>query len=215
MNIKLYITLLVLAISTTALQAQRTYANTTPARLTEPSINSLFIVNYNMGFATGEIQDFTQTNSFRGTSIEYRTFVSNKLSVGFSGDFQNFYDAKGKETMEYKDIVLTGNAYNWVYTSSLMGTFHYYLKNPSTSKLVPYIGIGAGGVYTSYEKTLGGVDFQADNWQFGIAPEIGIMLKLNSHLFFNGSARYNYTIENNNMASQEYWSIKTGFAFAF
>ncbi|MDC1106455.1 outer membrane beta-barrel protein [Prolixibacteraceae bacterium] len=215
MKIKTYIALYILAFSTTAIQAQHIYANTTPVKDVTPSINSLFIINYNMGVATGSIKEFTQKNSYRGTSIEYRAFLSNKLSLGFSGDFQNFYDAKGKETIDYNDIVLTGNAYNWVYTSSLLGTVHYHITNPATSKVVPYLGIGAGGVYTSYEKTIGGVDFQGDDWQFGIAPEAGFLLKLNRHLFLNASARYNYTFGNDNMNSQKYWTIKTGFAFAF
>ncbi|QZE12714.1 hypothetical protein K4L44_08940 [Halosquirtibacter laminarini] len=216
MRIKLYITLLVIAFTTGGLKAQTIYANTIPTKRQETkSLNSLFLINYNMGFANGEIQDFTQTNSFRGTSMEYRAFLSNQVSIGLAADYQNFYDAKGKETMNYQDAELTGNAFNWVYSTTVMATMHYYLKNPAISKITPFVGLGAGGVYTNYEKTLGGVRFQGDEWQFGLAPEAGFLVRLNNHLFFNASARYNYTFESSDMNSQKYWTIKTGFAFAF
>ncbi|MCT4672067.1 MAG: outer membrane beta-barrel protein [Prolixibacteraceae bacterium] len=214
MKIKRYIGLVVILLATMSVKAQEIYVDQTPSQ-EEKTIEHLFMLNYNMGFSTGEIKDFTKTSSFRGTSFEYRYLLKPQFSIGFSMDYQNFYDAKGNETMDYNDITLTGNTFNWVYTSSVMATTHYYLTNPAESILTPYMGIGIGGVYTNYEKTLGGIDFRGDSWQFGLAPEVGVLVKINDHLSFNAAARYNFTFENNEMNSQKYWSIKTGIAFRF
>ena len=81
----------------------------------------------------------------------------------------------------------------------------------------PYIGLNAGGFWMLQRFDIGIYRFQEDEWQWGIAPEIGVLvpLKGNSSIIVNG--KYNYAFTGDSPVggdiNNEYWMIGIGYVW--
>jgi len=53
---------------------------------------SIFSIQYSMGFATGDLKSFNNAASFRGMSFVYRYLMQPAMGVGFETRYNLFYD---------------------------------------------------------------------------------------------------------------------------
>jgi hypothetical protein len=57
----------------------------------------------------------------------------------------------------------------------MLNAHQYFVKRKG---IRPYIGLNAGGFYMLQRFDIGIHSFQEDEWQWGIAPEIGVVVQL-------------------------------------
>ena len=156
---------------------------------------SMYILNYEISGAVGKFEDYVSDTSWRGMSFEGRSFLNDRLSVGFGFNFNRYSETFSLlEQTTPSGGTLSGPVYRYADQFALKGLVHGYLLRGGVVE--PYAGVGIGGVWTySYSQS---ADFsRTDNgFDLILSPEIGMTLmaaKGASSLGLNFALRYNWT----------------------
>lgn len=170
-----------------------------------------------IGVPVGDMsKEFISDVSTRGFNMEYRYFFNSPLSVGGGFSWQGFSQKYDRSTYTGDDVAITATRFNYLYTFPIYVNFHYY---PIKSNFIsPFVGINVGLIYVDKQDQVGRYYVQDENWQFGIMPEIGALIKPNPSggFGFTVKAKYNYILYNEgkyNDLSQI--NIYLGAAFIF
>jgi opacity protein-like surface antigen len=210
--------LIIIAISFIAFEGvAQTTVKTVEQKQIEPSaytIEHIVVLNYNMGFTSGNTKDFIEKASFRGFGFEYRRVIKNIWSVGFSVDWQRFYESLGKQTVDFNESTLYGSQFNYINSVPLMVTGHYYFMGVDDD-LITFVGSGIGTYYNELYTDIGSARFYSDSWQFGLAPEAGLIYNVGYEVGISAAVRYNYGFETSSLDAQSYWTIRVGIAWLF
>jgi len=194
-------------------------------------ISALFLVFSNKGFAndwlgaityqismpTGDTEKFISDYSYRGFGLDFRSFAAKNTSVGFATGWNVFHERTSKtiELNTEKPGAITGVQDRLVNAFPVMLNVHQYFGKRRDIR--PYIGLNAGGFFMLQQFDIGIYSFQEDEWQWGMAPEIGVIvpLKGNGSIIING--KYNYAFTGDHPVggdiNHEYWMIGIGFAW--
>jgi len=80
----------------------------------------------------------------------------------------------------------------------------------------PYAGLNAGAYFISQRFTIGLKDFNASDWQLGLAPEVGVLIPLGQGWNAMVTGKYQYPLgEGTYLGGSRtfrYWSIGVGLA---
>lgn len=195
---------------------QDTETTTTMKQIKPPVqiLEHMIILNYSIGFPTGDTEDFISKTSFRSFGFEYRRIVNNKWSAGLSFDWQRYYESMGKQTFDYKQSTLYGSQFNYMNTIPIMVTGFYYFGGVD-GDLITYVGTGVGTYYNELYFDIGSARFYSDSWQFGLAPQAGIIYNIGKDVGLSAGFRYNYGFETDKLDPQSYWTIRIGLAWLF
>jgi hypothetical protein len=172
-------------------------------------------VNYSVNLPTGNFKDYLSRTSFRGwtASVTYR--INEKMAVGGTTGFQDFYEKTDRAL--YKDAEgsdISAVITNSIQTIPLLATFHYSLS-PEQS-IQPYVRLGVGGNLIMHSRYLG--EFAIDNNKFGFAvrPEVGLFVPVRrgSETGLNVAGVFNFMPYNEDMLKNlNSWGINIGVKF--
>jgi len=157
-------------------------------------------MSYMISSPTGNSKDFVDKTSYVGFSLEGRKFVSDHFSLGASLQWNAFEQEEAGPGLAKH----TMNAY------PLMATVHAYPTN--NDKFIPYAGLGIGAVrvYQRKERVMS-LDEQ-DAWLFGLAPELGAVVRLGTDVGMMFNIKYIQAFESKDkMPAQTYFSVSIGF----
>ncbi len=171
---------------------------------------SLFSVQYSMGFATGDLKEFNEAASFRGMSFEYRYMMQPTIGVGFETGYNLFYDRLDYATYTQGTQSLSGIQYRYTHAVPVLAAFDYYLK-PDT-QFNPFVGLGVGTLYTYRDLDMGMFTLESDVWQFALRPQIGVMITTPSADLIV-AAKYFSGFKSNDTEGQQYFSLNIGLVF--
>lgn len=177
---------------------------------------------YQLGFATGDTKDFIEDMSWRGFGLDFRYTVQKEVSVGFVTGWNIFYQQVDETTQFTGEnpgaITALSNRYtNFV---PVMLNAHYYMGEKG--KYRPYIGLAAGGYYVNQELQVGVATFINDSWEWGIAPELGIIIPVQRDLGIILAGKYNFIFTEETLfegtsfeknVTNGYWGIQIGVAW--
>jgi len=157
-----------------------------------------FNINYNLGWSVGDMNNYINTNSYRGFSIDGRKFISDKITLGGYMGWTGFYEKFERKTYPIsKSTTVTGVGSNTYYNFTLGMNAHYYpLQN---GYIKPYVGVNAGPTYQTLQTQIGRFYIEDQTWQFMIAPELGVFIPFgkDSDVGINTGVRYNYIAYHN------------------
>jgi outer membrane protein len=171
---------------------------------------SIFSVQYSMGFGMGDLKDFNSSASFRGMSFEYRYLMQPAIGIGFETGYNLFYDRMDYATYTRGTESLSGIQYRYTHAVPVLAAFDYYIK-PDT-QINPFVGLGIGTLYANREVDMGMFTRQDDAWQFALRPQIGTMINTNNiNLIL--AAKYMMGFEANSMDATNYFTINVGIVF--
>ena len=171
----------------------------------------LTIFTYNMAEPLGELKETTPDFSWRGWAFEYRSFLRDQLSLGFSFGWQGFSSMESG-TFTDGSITASGTYIHYVNSFPIMATGHVYTGDPGGFRL--YGGLGVGTFYIKERFSFGTAQFYDNHWHFGLVPEAGVMLPLGGSLWnLLGNVTYNYAFGTSNSDSISYVGFNVGFAF--
>jgi hypothetical protein len=153
---------------------------------------------------------FINETSLRGFSLEGRWFKTDYISYGLSLGW-NVLDKKEFRTDNVAGGTITGTQFRYINTYPLLVNAHYYLGQWSLTR--PFFGLNAGGYVVERRVEVGLLATEERKWQWGIAPEVGILFPFSVDVsgFFN--ARYNYAWESGDNPAMVYWSFGVGLAW--
>lgn len=173
---------------------------------------AIYSANYTMSFGVGETAEYIKSASFRGFTFEGRAFVSDNLTVGGLFTWSTFYEKLGGATYINDTRTVTGTQYRYINAYPLLAQAHYYLSN---DKYGPRVYMGGGlGAYKIVQRTNVGVWTQEDNnWHFGLAPEVGVLLPISMDTQVNISFKYHYAFKAKDTIDQTWFGLNVGFAW--
>lgn len=175
-------------------------------------------VTYQISMPAGDTKDFIDETSYRGFGLDYRKIIYPNTSVGFSTGWNVFHE-RINETVQLKTEnpgAITGLQDRTINAFPIMLSAHQYFGRKKSIR--PYIGLNAGGFIMMQRFDIGIFSFEEDQWQWGIAPEIGVVVPLKgaSNLIVN--VKYNYAFTGDSPIggdiNHEYWTIGIGFAWS-
>lgn len=175
--------------------------------------------NYGMSFGIGEQQDYIESGSFRGFSIDGRGFLTDNISVGgiFAWEvFDEIKDNLGPQPIDAGvdgvEGVITGTQYRFINTLPIMVNSHFYLGSDGTVR--PYFGLGLGTSYVEQRTDIGFISIKGQKWGFAVQPEVGVVVPFGlTGAGANISGRFRYTTETSETLPISFFTLSVGLGF--
>ena len=178
------------------------------------TLDDKFLIGYEVGISSN---DFISSTSWRGGRIEYRHMIKPNISVGISGSWNSFEEYVPKTTYQKPDGsgAITADIVKDVYSVPLTVTAHYYFTK--SKKILPYVGIGLGTMYSDQTIYANIYGVEETNWGFAARPEVGIIYPFTPETAVYFSAVYNYASNKNESLSVNgisHIALSIGFVFS-
>ncbi len=175
------------------------------------------LVNYQVSFPFGDTQDYIGKTSFRGFGLDFRKALDPSTTVGFTFGWNVFYE-RITGTIEIQTDnpgAVTGIQDRYINAFPVMLNAHRYFGPPEGRKF--FIGLAAGGFIMSQRLGIGIFEFQKDEWQWGMAPEIGIAVPVGHKTLMVINGKYNYAFTGKDVTGasvhHQFWTLGIGFAW--
>lgn len=174
----------------------------------------LWALNWNIMIPEGKTADFVKDTSYRGISLEGRKWQGDNLTVGFMFGW-NVLNQKLTTTQALTGANaaadITGTQYRYINSFPVLAGAHIYLGQWGMTRI--FAGAMGGGYVVERRVEVGLFAVESQKWQWGFAPEVGILLPFESSVGFV-SARYNYAFENgDDNPEHTYWSAQVGLGW--
>ena len=150
------------------------------------------VATYQISFPAGDTKNFTDEISFRGFGLDFRYTVRQNTTVGMAFGWNVFYQRTTKTAQLETDNpgAITGTQDRYLNAFPIMANAHYYFGDRGGIR--PYVGLNAGGYYMVQRFSIGIVSLQKDEWQWGIAPEAGVIIPMDRDWAVMVNGKYNY-----------------------
>jgi hypothetical protein len=184
--------------------------------------DAVTVVDYAISVPTGDTKDYIDKTSFRGFSVDIRKFLGgeNRVSVGGRVAWHVLDSGGITDTIPIRtddlNADVSGTQFRYINSFPMMGVFHAYFGDPGSVNA--YVGTGVGVYYIKQRFEFGLLATEANNWQFGFAPEFGINIPVGSSVAANINVVYNYALASGtdvsgNETGNQYISFNIGLAF--
>ncbi len=172
-------------------------------------------INYAVNTPVGNFKsDLVNKTSFRGWNVNILYGVTDKLSLGLEGGFADYYQKYPRQVYDVKAGSISAVLTNSIQTVPVMIKGRFNLV-PS-GIVQPYIGVGAGGNFVSYNQYLGEFASGKSGIYFAASPEAGIMVPFSKHgaSAFTAGAKYNFMpYTYGNAKDLNNWGVYAGIKF--
>lgn len=181
-------------------------------------IRTLYVVNWEPSWTVGDFSDdYIDEWSWRGMSFEGRTMIREGISLGLGFNFNRFDQTKSNVVRQIQGGgTISAPVFRYVDDLGIKALIHGYLAR---GPLLPYVGVGIGGVWTyAYSQTvdIGDTD---DSFSFIVSPEVGLIYTVSrgaTSIGLNLAVRYNYTTADFGNVSDAQWiNGAVGLVFAY
>jgi opacity protein-like surface antigen len=170
-------------------------------------VETVVKINYMPAIPLGETADFSNGLSPRGTELEVNRFLMEDLSIGLSAGWNVFREKVVDESFEYQDLLVTGTQFRYTNIVPLNVSLKKYF---GSAELSPFIGIGLGTSYAKQTNNAGIFSFVDDQWQFNLAPEVGIQSMVSPDFMLSLKLKYSYSFESGDFPSMSYLALGLG-----
>jgi len=169
---------------------------------------SMMSWQYSMGFATGNLKEYTSPVSFRGVTYNYNKMVESGAAIGLELGWNVFYEEKGYGTYTTGNVDYSGKQWRYSNNAPILFTISYF-KNPDEN-VTPFAGIGVGTMYSERRTTMGAYNFTGDGWHFELKPEVGLMYNTEG-ASLSLSAKYYYGFKAGDLPAEGFFTVNVGF----
>jgi len=174
--------------------------------------------SYQVSMPMGDTKDFTEDVGFLGFALDFRNVVSHNTTVGVLLGW-NVFHTRTSETIEVirngNPGAITGLQDRTINSFPIMANFHRYFGQKGNTKF--FFGLNAGGYYMVQRFDIGIFSFQNDEWQWGVIPEMGVVIPMQSNTSLLITAKYHYAFSGQNAVGtdvkNQYISLGIGFSW--
>lgn len=161
------------------------------ANAQELPFQSAIVVKYDVNAPMAN-RDFLNNNSFVGFEIEGKWKVAPSVTFGLGVNWVSYYQYESRSTYSAPGIDITTDLYKYVYTLPITANLQYHFT--SSDKVIPYVGLGIGTVYTDRKLLFNAYQATNNNWGLAVRPEVGaaFFLSRESTTALHVAMRYSY-----------------------
>ena len=171
-------------------------------------------LTYSVSIPSGDTKTFVDEISWRGIGLDYRYLIDRQYSIGLFFGWNVFYQRTDKTT-EVEKGAITGTSDRYINSFPIMANIFYYFGKRKSIR--PYVGLNAGGYYMLQRFEIGVAAWQEDQWQWGIAPEAGVVIPVERDFGIMLNGKYNYAFTGESVfgtdINNSYWQINAGFVW--
>lgn len=169
-------------------------------------------IDYNVNIPTGAFRNFVTHPAYKGFTAGLAYPINDQLSVGLSFGYNDYYQKYPRDV--YNDghgSDISAVLSNSIQQLPLLVTANYALIKEGIVR--PYVGVGAGLNFVSFDQYLGEFDDPHSMTRFAMKGEAGILISLSNYsstaLKIGGS--YNYSPFNTyGVSNLDTWGIQAG-----
>lgn len=150
--------------------------------------------SYSIALPGNDLKGLTPDVSPRGGDLSFVYGITDKLSLGLAGSYQDFYEKYPRQVYTTEDGTdISAVMSNSIQLIPVLVTARYNLMQ---GKMIqPYVGVGAGANIILFRQTLGEYNWASqDKIGFAARPEAGVFIPVSKSKLvgINLSAVYNY-----------------------
>jgi hypothetical protein len=181
-------------------------------------IRTLYVLNWEPSWTVGSFSDdYIDEWSWRGISFEGRTMVREGISVGLGFNFNRFEQTQSDVVRQLPSGgTISGPVFRYADDLGIKALIHGYLAR---GPLLPYVGVGIGGVWTYAYSQAADLGDSDDSFSFIVSPEVGLIYTVArgaTTIGLNLAVRYNYTTADFGQVSDAQWiNGAVGLVFAY
>jgi hypothetical protein len=167
---------------------------------------------WDISIPDGDTKEFVDETSFRGFGLDFRHQFRENMTFGIQSAWEVFHQ-RTSGSFTVGNATITGSNDRYLNSFPIMLNLHAYFGNEGGTR--PYIGINGGGFILIQTLRVGLAEFEEDTWEWGLAPEAGLIIPLQSGagLIING--RYNWALTGEDLNGEDrtltYWGVRVGF----
>jgi len=153
-----------------------------------------FLVSWDIAFPSG---DFIDKTSFSGFRFEYRNLLDANWAWGISSGWNSYrqnIDQQLYETPDGSRAVFT-DMVRKVFELPVTVNGYYFLDQAADFK--PYVGLGAGTLYSQQESYFNIYVIEENNWGFLVRPELGFQYEFGYSMGLQAYVAYSYATNKN------------------
>ncbi len=162
--------------------------------------------------------NFIEDFSFRGIGIEARYLPERGAKYSFGFNFawnvlneRNDFGTE-RNTISLPNADITGAQLRYFNSIPLLANASYYFGERGGIR--PYVAVNAGTYYIERRVEIGVSAITEDNWHFGWAPEVGLVVPLGRpEIALLTTIRYNWAFSAGGTGDQKYWGFNIGLAY--
>jgi opacity protein-like surface antigen len=170
---------------------------------------SMHGLTYSMGLPVGKTGDLISKFQWRGFGLEGKYFVTDQVTLGWQSGWNTFY---GEESGTFTEgtRTRTGKKYEWMNIWPALFTFNYLFG--ADGDVQPYLGAGIGTYWIEQRSQMGLFSTTYNTWNFGLAPEVGVIVPVNLSSNFYVNMKYNYGMNgSSDVENYSYLTFNVGF----
>jgi hypothetical protein len=170
---------------------------------------SIHGLSYSLALPTGKTGDYIGKLQWRGVTLEGKYFLTNNITLGWQTGWNTMYES---ETGEFTEGTVTrsGTQYRYLNVWPALFTMDYLFGEDGD--IQPYAGVGAGAYWIGQRTLMGLTETKYSTWNFGIAPEIGVLFPVNLNSNFYVNLKYNYGINgSSDVDNYSFLTFNVGF----
>lgn len=172
------------------------------------------VATWNISFPVEDTKTFVDETSFRGFNLEFRKAFNGATTVGIMTGWDVFHQ-RTDELIEFEGGAVSGSQDRYINSFPIMLGAHRYFGERGSTR--PYVGLNAGGWVVIRTLRIGISEFEEDSWDWGVIPEVGVVVPMSygSSFIVNGRYQWSFTTQDlrGNDEDLTYWSLHVGFAW--
>ena len=167
---------------------------------------------YQVSFPTGDVKSFTSPVSFRGVGLDYRKIIQPNTTAGIFLGWNVFHE-RTTETFNLPNGAIWGTQDRYINSFPIMANVHYYFGEKGDPR--PYIGLNAGGFVLTQRFAVGIVSLPNDTWEWGLAPEVGVIARIDRDHAFMINGKFNWAFTGKTYGSKDFSLTYVGLNVGF
>ena len=170
------------------------------------------MATYQISKGVGDTGEFIDDVSFIGAGLDMRKTLFGGTTAGVGMAWNVFHD-RTEGVIDLEHGAVSGSQDRYINAFPIMVGLHQYIGNWRKSRI--HFGINGGGFLLVQTFRIGITEFEEDSWEWGVAPEAGVVVPIRTGAWFAINARYQWSPTPQTLLGHEYeltyYQINIGF----
>jgi len=167
-------------------------------------------MTYSMAMPMGDLKNYIDQTSFRGTNIEFFWHIKPNVDLGGEVGWNVFYKKEDLATYTDGTKSITGTQFRYTNAVPMIFGARWRKMGGNTQ---PYFGAGIGTTYINRATDFGLYRITNNTWQFCVRPEAGLIYKLSETTAATVGLKYYSNFKNDDLDAQSYLTLQVGFVW--